>query len=137
MKQRIIGFDLARAYAIFGMYIVNFNFSFGSVMSPNDSIGHFLNIFTGNSTAIFIICAGMGLSLMCNKKTLTVKEKADLKSKVVKRSWFLFVLGLLLFNWWSGDILHFPYQLQILNFCRRLMMKVFLKFHLKPHHLNL
>ena len=107
MKQRIIGFDLARAYAIFGMYIVNFNFSFGSVMSPNDSIGHFLNIFTGNSTAIFIICAGMGLSLMCNKKTLTVKEKADLKSKVVKRSWFLFVLGLLLFNWWSGDILHF------------------------------
>ena len=107
MKQRIIGFDLARAYAIFGMYIVNFNFSFGSVMSPNDSIGHFLNIFTGNSTAIFIICAGMGLSLMCNKKTLTVKEKADLKSKVVKRSWFLFVLGLLLFSWWSGDILHF------------------------------
>ena len=107
MKQRIIGFDLARAYAIFGMYMVNFNFSFGSVMSPNDSIGHFLNIFTGNSTAIFIICDGMGLSLMCNKKTLTVKEKADLKSKVVKRSWFLFVLGLLLFNWWSGDILHF------------------------------
>ena len=85
MKQRIIGFDLARAYAIFGMYIVNFNFSFGSVMSPNDSIGHFLNIFTGNSTAIFIICAGMVLSLMCNKKTLTVKEIADLKSKVVKR----------------------------------------------------
>jgi len=107
MKQRIIGFDLARAYAIFGMYIVNFNFSFGSVMSPNDSMGHFLNIFTGNSTAIFIICAGMGLSLMSNKEHLTVHEKAELKSKVVKRSWFLFVLGLLLFNWWSGDILHF------------------------------
>jgi len=107
MKQRIIGFDLARAYAIFGMYIVNFNFSFGSVMSPNDPIGHFLNIFTGNSTAIFIICAGMGLSLMCNKDDLALEEKAALKSKVLKRSWFLFALGLLLFNWWSGDILHF------------------------------
>jgi uncharacterized protein len=30
MKQRILGFDLARAYAIFGMYIVNFTFCFGT-----------------------------------------------------------------------------------------------------------
>ncbi len=30
MKTRIIGFDLARAYAIFGMFIVNFNTVFGS-----------------------------------------------------------------------------------------------------------
>ncbi|HTM98536.1 MAG TPA: DUF418 domain-containing protein [Pedobacter sp.] len=107
MKQRIIGFDIARAYAIFGMFIVNFNFSFGSVMNPTDSIGRFLNIFTGNSTAIFIICAGMGVALMTNRADYTVQEKAELKSKILKRSWFLFALGLLLFNWWSGDILHF------------------------------
>jgi uncharacterized protein len=107
MKQRIIGFDLARAYAIFGMFIVNFNFSFGSVMTPTDPVGHFLNIFTGNSTAIFIICAGMGLSLMTNRKDYSLEEQSALKSKVLKRSWFLFAMGLLLFNWWSGDILHF------------------------------
>jgi uncharacterized membrane protein YeiB len=107
MKQRIIGFDLARAYAIFGMFIVNFNFSFGSIMNPTDNFGRFLNIFTGNSTAIFIICAGMGVSLMTNRADYTVQEKAELKSKILKRSWFLFALGLLLFNWWSGDILHF------------------------------
>lgn len=107
MKQRIIGFDLARAYAIFGMFIVNFNFSFGSVMNPTDTVGHFLNIFTGNSTAIFIICAGMGVSLMTNRNDYTFEEKLKLKSKILKRSWFLFALGLLLFNWWSGDILHF------------------------------
>lgn len=107
MKHRIIGFDLARAYAIFGMFIVNFNFSFGSVMAPTDPIGHFLNIFTGNSTAIFIICAGMGVSLMTNRPDYSNAEQAALKAKVVKRSWFLFALGLLLYNWWSGDILHF------------------------------
>jgi uncharacterized protein len=107
MKQRIIGFDLARAYAIFGMFIVNFNFSFGSVMTPTDNVGRFLNLFTGNSTAIFIICAGMGVSLMTSKINYTIQEKTNLKSKILKRSWFLFVLGLLLFNWWSGDILHF------------------------------
>jgi len=107
MKQRIIGFDLARAYAIFGMFMVNFNFSFGSLMSPTDAVGRFLNIFTGNSTAIFIICAGMGVSLMTNKSGYTIEEKQKLKSKILKRSWFLFAIGLLLFNWWSGDILHY------------------------------
>ncbi len=76
-------------------------------MHPTDKVGHFLNIFTGNSTAIFIICAGMGVSLMSNRTDYTIQEKAELKSKVLKRSWFLFLLGLLLFNWWSGDILHF------------------------------
>ena len=107
MQQRIIGFDLARAYAIFGMFIVNFNFSFGSIMAPTDTVGHFLNVFTGNSTAIFIICAGMGVSLMTNKNTYSKEEKAKLKSIILKRSLFLFALGLLLYNWWSGDILHF------------------------------
>jgi uncharacterized protein len=107
MQQRIIGFDLARAYAIFGMFIVNFNFSFGSIMTPTDKVGHFLNVFTGNSTAIFIICAGMGVSLMTNKNNYSKEEKTKLKSIILKRSWFLFALGLLLYNWWSGDILHF------------------------------
>ena len=107
MNRRIIGFDLARAYAIFGMFIVNFNFSFGSVMAPTDPIGHFLNVFTGNSTAIFIICAGMGVSLMTNRPDYGSEERATLKAKILKRSWFLFALGLLLYNWWSGDILHF------------------------------
>ena len=107
MKQRIIGFDLARAYAIFGMFIVNFNFSFGSLDAPTGPMGHFLNTFTGNSTAIFILCAGMGVSLMTNRPAYSREEQAALKSKVLKRSWFLFALGLLLYPWWSGDILHF------------------------------
>lgn len=107
MNNRIIGFDLARAFAIFGMFIVNFNFSFGAVMNPSDGLGRFLNVFTGNSTAIFIICAGMGLALMTNRAHYTAQEKNAIKSKVLKRSWFLFGLGLLLYSWWSGDILHF------------------------------
>ena len=76
-------------------------------MNPTDTVGHFLNIFTGNSTAIFIICAGMGVSLMTKRNDYTAEEKLKLKSKILKRSWFLFAIGLLLFNWWSGDILHF------------------------------
>jgi uncharacterized protein len=106
-RQRIIGFDLARAYAIFGMFIVNFNFCFGS-FGDQSLVGQFLNIFIGKSTAIFIICAGMGVSLMTNNYLENSKQdKEKLKSIILKRSWFLFVLGLLLYVWWSADILHF------------------------------
>jgi uncharacterized protein len=106
-NKRIVGFDLARAYAIFGMYIVNFNFCFGSIWQATDAASWFLNLFTGNSTSIFIILAGMGVSLMVNKNSETADEKAKLKSIVLKRSWFLFALGLVLYPWWQGDILHF------------------------------
>ena len=106
MKQRIIGFDLARTYAIFGMFIVNFIFCFGSFRDET-VFGKFANLFIGNSTSIFIICAGMGVVLMTNRDTYSIEEKNKLKSVILKRSWFLFVLGLLLYNWWPGDILHF------------------------------
>lgn len=107
MQARVIGFDLARAYAIFGMYIVNFNFSFGSLMTPQDGVGRFMNLFTGNSTAIFILCAGIGVTQMLQSSGQSEEELKALKSKILRRSWFLFALGLLLYNWWSGDILHF------------------------------
>lgn len=105
--QRIPGFDLARAYAIFGMFIVNYNFCFGSFQDQS-FLGKFLNLFIGNSTAIFIICAGMGVSLMTsNYLQHPPQEKGKFKSIVLKRSWFLFALGLSLYSWWPGDILHF------------------------------
>lgn len=106
MRQRIIGFDLARSYAIFGMFIVNFVFCFGDFQDKRP-LGNLLNLFVGNSTSIFIILAGMGVSLMTNRTEHTDKEKKKLKSLILKRSWFLFAIGLLLYSWWPGDILHF------------------------------
>lgn len=103
-NERVLGFDLARAYAIFGMYAVNFTFCFGS-FTNNESINKFTSLFVGNSTSIFIICAGIGVILLLKNKSIT--EKTEIKSKVLRRSWFLFGFGLLLYNWWPGDILHF------------------------------
>jgi uncharacterized membrane protein YeiB len=107
LQQRYVGFDVARAYAIWGMFIVNFNFSFGSILNDDGWGNRFLSLFEGNSTAIFILCAGMGLSFMSQSASFNNEEKKLLKSKVLRRSWFLFALGLLLYPWWSGDILHF------------------------------
>jgi uncharacterized protein len=106
MKTRITGFDLARAYAIFGMFIVNFNTVFGSLANHNGLSG-FLNLFNGNSSTLFVILAGMGVSLMTGRNEYTPEEKRNVKSIIVKRSWFLFVLGVAFYLWWPADILHF------------------------------
>jgi uncharacterized protein len=106
VNNRIIGFDLARAYAIFGMFIVNFNIVFGS-HKDESLIGQFLSLFNGNSSSIFVILAGMGVALMTNCAEYNLEEKRKLRLIVVRRSWFLFVFGLLFYNWWSADILHF------------------------------
>jgi uncharacterized protein len=107
MKQRIIGFDLARAYALFGMYIVNFNIVFGDYQDKS-IIGRMLSLFSGNSSTVFVMLAGMGIALMSNRENeYSLEEKRRLKNIVTKRAWFLFVIGLLLYLWWPADILHF------------------------------
>jgi len=104
--NRIIGFDLARAYALFGMFIVKFNTVFGSHVN-HEGLSGFLNLFNGNSSTLFVILAGMGVALMSNRQQYDGIEKKKITSIVVKRSWFLFFAGLLLYVWWPADILHF------------------------------
>jgi uncharacterized protein len=106
MKPRIIGFDLARAYAIPGMFIVNFVNVFGGY-EDKSIVGKFASLFNGNASTLFVMLAGMGLALMTNKPIYSQDEKNKIKSLVLKRSWFLFALGLLLYTWWPFDILHF------------------------------
>jgi uncharacterized protein len=105
-KQRIIGFDLARAYAIFGMYVVNFNVVFGNYYDTSWA-GKFLSLFSGNSSTVFVMLAGMGVALMTNRPFYTADEQQKLKSIINKRAWFLFGIGLVLYSWWPADILHF------------------------------
>lgn len=84
-NNRIIGFDLARAYAIFGMYIVNFNIVFSNYHDTSLA-GKFLSLFSGNSSTIFVMLAGMGVALMTNRPFYTTKEKSKLRSTINKRA---------------------------------------------------
>jgi uncharacterized protein len=106
MQHRIIGFDLARAWAIFGMYVVNFNVVFGDYQSET-LLGQFLHLFNGNSSTVFVTLAGMGVSLLTYRLSADVEQKREWRSLISRRSWFLFVLGMLLYLWWPADILHF------------------------------
>lgn len=107
MKTRIQGFDLARAYAIFGMFIVNFNMVMGSY-TDTSTAGKLLALFSGNSSTVFVMLAGLGVALMSGRAAgYDITARRKLRSVVLKRAAFLFVLGLLLSLWWPADILHF------------------------------
>jgi uncharacterized protein len=105
-NQRIIGFDLARTYAIFGMFIVNFNIVFGNFFDKT-GLNYFLSMFSGNSATVFVMLAGMSIALMTNRENYTIEDKIRLRNIILKRALFLFVIGLLLQLFWPADILHF------------------------------
>jgi uncharacterized protein len=104
--ERVAGFDLARAYAILGMFIVNFNVVFGNYTDTSPG-AKFLALFSGNSSTLFVMLAGMGVSFSTRTKINTIAERRMIRQKLLRRSWLLFALGLLLFLWWPADILHF------------------------------
>lgn len=104
--SRIVGFDLARAYAIFGMFIVNFHGVFGD-WYDGTTAGRITALFAGNSSTLFVVLAGIGCSQLTWRPEADAMERRRLRRLVAKRAWFLFASGLALYTWWSPDILHF------------------------------
>lgn len=108
VSKRIDGIDLARAIAIIGMIIVNFKVAFNAIKG-NQLLVKTMNNFDGKAAALFIILAGVGLSLMTNSARIGKNREKMKKAKatLLKRALFLFVVGLLYFPLWPADILHY------------------------------
>ena len=106
---RIIGYDFARALAILGMIIVNFAVVMGAETNGPIWLQWFVGLLEGRAAAIFVILAGVGLSLLSQKARLAhdVTRLARHRSALWKRAIFLFVVGLIFTPVWPADILHF------------------------------
>ncbi|WP_167230142.1 DUF418 domain-containing protein [Massilia rubra] len=109
MKQRILGFDLARSLAVIGMVIVNFKIV---MHASTPDAPWWLAIFDaldGRASALFVVLAGIGLSLL-SKRARESGDAAALRAArggILKRAAFLFVAGLLYVQVWPADILHY------------------------------
>ena len=109
-NNRILGYDLARAGAFFGMLVVNFSVLMGSGSSATNWLDWVTGIIRGRAAATFVVLAGAGLSLL-TKGVYPSKDRAEINAKrsaLLKRSLFLLVIGL--FNFVISpisDILHF------------------------------
>jgi uncharacterized protein len=108
MKQRVTGFDIARALALFGMVVVNFKIAMNAE-TGNQFLMGFAGLFEGRASALFVILAGIGVTLMTSKTRESGDQSLVLKSRLslIKRGLLLIVLGLAYTPIWEADILHF------------------------------
>jgi len=108
-NSRIIGYDFARALAIFGMVVVNFKIVMGAGEAGPGWLVWLVGLLEGRAAATFVILAGVGLSLLSRRARLA-NDKAGInknRTTLLKRALFLFVVGLLYTPIWPADILHF------------------------------
>ncbi len=106
-RQRIIGYDVARALAVFIMVFVNFNLVLTRVDDEGILTG-ILNLLQGKGATLFVVLAGVGISLMIKAGLKNDKIKLREKRNVLlKRALFLFVFGLIYMPIWPADILHY------------------------------
>ncbi|MEM7588449.1 MAG: heparan-alpha-glucosaminide N-acetyltransferase domain-containing protein, partial [Acidobacteriota bacterium] len=109
MSQRIHGFDVARALAVFGMVVVNFKIATGADKSGPHWLLDAMGLLEGRAAATFVVLAGVGLSLL-SARAREANDTATLarqRNGLLRRALFLFVVGLLYTPIWPADILHF------------------------------
>ncbi len=108
-KTRIVGFDLARSLAIFGMVLVNFKVVMNAKGTGSAWLEWLMGLLDGRAAATFVVLAGVGLSLL-SRKGRESGDQAKIRANritLLKRALFLFIVGLAYIPIWPADILHF------------------------------
>lgn len=109
VANRIIGFDLARAFAIFGMITVNYRASLSETGEAAAWLTSLAGQVNGRAAALFVFLAGIGISLL-SRASRASGEKADIaadRKDLLRRALFLLVIGFWFRTHWEYDILHF------------------------------
>ncbi|GAB3008266.1 heparan-alpha-glucosaminide N-acetyltransferase domain-containing protein [Streptomyces pseudoechinosporeus] len=87
---RLIGLDLARGLAVFGMYAVHV----GPAPSQGGAIGFLMELAQGRSSALFAVLAGFAVALITGRRTpKTGPAGRQAVAKVVIRAVILLALG--------------------------------------------
>ena len=96
--ERLIGLDLARGLAICGMIIVHFHV----ILRGPTATGYFLKALDGRPATLFMLLAGVGLSLLLKGRS---PDTTYVRRLLLKRGLFLLAVGYLNLIVWPGDIL--------------------------------
>ncbi len=109
MSQRIHGYDVARALAVFGMVVVNFKIAMGAAKAGHHWLLDLAGLLEGRAAATFVVLAGVGLSLLSRsaRQSGDTAVLAGHRRALLRRALFLFAIGLLYTPLWPADILHF------------------------------
>lgn len=109
MADRIVGYDVARAIAIFGMVIVNYKIAMGAQQNGPAWLVDLAGLIDGRAAALFVVLAGVGISLLSRAGRVGKDPERVARDRrtLLRRSLFLFVVGSLYTSIYSADILHF------------------------------
>ncbi len=109
MSTRVVGFDLARALAVFGMVLVNFKVVMAAPDAGPPWLARALALLEGRAAATFVVLAGIGIAMLSRaaRETGDAGLLARARTTLLKRALFLFIVGLLFAPVWPADILHF------------------------------
>lgn len=109
VRSRITGLDIARAFAVIGMVMVNFKITMGADSDGPPWLRAFAALFDGRAAATFVVLAGIGASLGSRRARLGTDPdlRRQARATLAKRAIFLFVLGWAFFPVWPADILHY------------------------------
>lgn len=116
-RSRLLSFDLARSFAIVMMVLINFQLMLA--LRPADGDGALsgalrwiVHVPSGRASSLFVVLAGTGISLLTREaRHATGRGRWRIRGLATRilllRSAFLLVAGLLLYQVWWIDILHF------------------------------
>jgi uncharacterized protein len=118
--HREAGWDLARAFAIVMMVLINFQLMLAS-RPPATGLDHgeqvlrwLVHVPSGRSSSLFVVLSGVGFSLLTRRARVRTGDATRDRTELVValrtmllRVAFLFVLGNTLLLVWPIDILHF------------------------------
>lgn len=108
---KIKGFNFARAFAIFGMMLINYKIVFTKGCEWNLFFNDFIGLFEGRASSVFLILAGIDISLKTKEvlKTDCKELRKKLNNILIKRALFLFSFGMVLYLGfdWKADIFHY------------------------------
>lgn len=109
VSKRIIGLDIARAFAIVGMVIVNFKVTMSAESNGPQWLRTIAAVFDGRAAATFVVLAGIGASLGSRRQRESggPAEQRAAQWTLAKRGLFLFVIGWAFYPIWPADILHY------------------------------
>ena len=104
---RTPGYDVARAFAVLGMVLVNFHGMVETDLQLFDLTAVVMDELEGRSAALFVLLAGLGVSLRSRRARLEggpalARERVAL----LRRALALLGLGILNLHLWEWDILH-------------------------------
>lgn len=107
--HRIVGIDMARALAIFCMVIENYKNAMEAHGEGPRWLVWFYSHMEGRAAPAFVTIMGAGLALLA-RNALESDDPAlrrASRARIIRRGAFLVVLGVLHYQVWPGDILHF------------------------------